>query len=225
MKIYAHRGFSHRYPEATREAYEGAVKAGTDGFECDVRLSKEKVLVCCHDRTTKRIAGVRKVVSRTTAEELKSIAKVITFEELLDLAIMEKKDILVETKHPVIQGAQVEKTLLDLLRRRAHEISGSGIQITVISFSYLAIRRLKKNYPDVAKVIKYSFAALCNKSKKVAVNIEILRKHPGLLRRMKAETIYTWTVNSREDLHWVKSRKIDGVITDRVARAKKVLAS
>lgn len=225
MKIYAHRGFSHRYPEATREAYEGAVKAGADGFECDVRLSKEKVLVCFHDRTTKRIAGVKKVISRTTVDELKSIAKVITFEELLDLAIKEKKDILVETKHPVIQGALVEKVLLELLQRRSHEISASGIQITVISFSYLAIMRLKKNYPDVAKVIKYSFAAIFNRSKKVAVNIEILRKHPGLLRKMKAETIYTWTVNSREDLNWIKKREIDGVITDRVARARRVLAS
>jgi glycerophosphoryl diester phosphodiesterase len=225
MKIYAHRGFSHRYPEATREAYEGAVKAGAGGFECDVRLSKEKVLVCFHDRTTKRIAGVRKVISRTTVDELKSIAKVITFEELLDLAIKEKKDILVETKHPVIQGALVEKVLLELLQRRSHEISASGIQITVISFSYLATMRLKKSYPDVAKVIKYSFAAILNRSNKVAVNIEILRRHPGLLRKMKAETIYTWTVNSREDLNWIKKREIDGVITDRVARAKKVLAS
>ena len=225
MKIYAHRGFSHRYPEATREAYEGAVEAGADGFECDVRLSKEKVLVCFHDRTTKRIAGVKKVISRTTVDELKSIAKVITFEELLDLAIKEKKDILVETKHPVIQGALVEKVLLNLLQRRSHEILASGIQVTIISFSYLAIMRLKKKFPDVAKVIKYSFAAIFNRSKKVAVNIEILRKHPGLLRRMKAETIYTWTVNSREDLNWVKKREIDGVITDRVARARKVLAS
>ena len=225
MKIYAHRGFSHRYPEATREAYEGAVKAGADGFECDVRLSKEKVLVCFHDRTTKRIAGVKKVISRTTVDELKGIAKVITFDELLDLAIKEKKDILVETKHPVIQGALVEKVLLELLQRRSHEISASGIQITVISFFYLAIMRLKKNYPDVAKVIKYSFAAILNRSKKVAVNIEILRKHPGLLRKMKAETIYTWTVNSREDLNWIKKREIDGVITDRVARTRKVLAS
>ena len=225
MKIYAHRGFSHRYPEATREAYEGAVKAGADGFECDVRLSKEKVLVCFHDRTTKRVAGVKKVISGTTVDELKSIAKVITFEELLDLAIKEKKDILVETKHPVIQGALVEKVLLELLQRRSQEISASGIQITVISFSYLAIMRLKKNYPDVAKVIKYSFAAIFNRSKKVAVNIKILRKHPGLLLKMKAETIYTWTVNSREDLNWIKKREIDGVITDRVARARKVLAS
>lgn len=225
MKIYAHRGFSHRYPEATREAYEGAVKAGADGFECDVRLSKEKVLVCFHDRTTKRIAGVRKAISRTRVDELKSIAKVITFEELLDLAIKEKKDILVETKHPVIQGALVEKVLLELLQRRSHEISATGIQITIISFSYLAIIRLKKNYPDVAKVIKYSFAAILNRSKKVAVNIEILRKHPGLLRKMKVETIYTWTVNSREDLNWIKKREIDGVITDRVARARRVLAS
>lgn len=223
MKIYAHRGFSHRYPEGTREAYEGAVKAGADGFECDLRLSKDKVLVCFHDRTTKRIAGVKKVVSRTTTEELRSVAKVITFEELLDLAIKEERDILVETKHPVIYGAQVEKALLELLQRRSGEIATSGIEITAISFSYLAISRLKRSYPDVAKVIKYSLAALFNRNEKVAVNIEILRKHPGLLRRMKAQTIYTWTVNSREDLEWIKGKNIAGVITDRVVRAREYI--
>ena len=38
MKIFAHRGFSHKFPEGSRAAYEGAVNAGADGFECDVRL-------------------------------------------------------------------------------------------------------------------------------------------------------------------------------------------
>jgi glycerophosphoryl diester phosphodiesterase len=94
-----------------------------------------------------------------------------------------------------------------------------------MSFSYLAVRRLKKSYPDVVKVIKYTTAALMNRNKGVAVNIEILRKHPGLLKRMRAETIYVWTVNSREDLRWIKKRNVDGVITDRVLRAEKILRS
>jgi glycerophosphoryl diester phosphodiesterase len=225
MKIFAHRGFSHKFPEASLEAYVGAIEAGADGFECDLRLSKDKVLVCFHDRTTYRVAGVRKFVSRHNVEELRSIANIITFDELLTLAINHRKDILAETKHPVLRGGKVEQELIKTLKVRSKEIQNSGIQITAMSFSYLAVRRLKKSYPHVAKVIKYTFAALVNRYKVVAVNVEILRKHPGLLRRMQAEKIYVWTVNTKEDLRWIKKRNVDGVITDRVIRAKKSLRS
>ena len=52
MKIFAHRGFSHKFPEGSRAAYEGAVNAGADGFECDVRLIRSGEVICFHDRTT-----------------------------------------------------------------------------------------------------------------------------------------------------------------------------
>jgi len=42
---------------------------------------------------------------------------------------------------------------------------------------------------------------------------------------MQAEKIYVWTVNSKEDLRWIKKRNVDGVITDRVIRAEKILRS
>ena len=225
MKIFAHRGFSHKFPEASLEAYVGAIEAGADGFECDLRLSKDNVLVCFHDRTTYRVAGVRKFVSRHNLEELRSIANIITFDELITLAINHRKDILAETKHPVLRGGKVEQELIRTLKVRSKEIQISGIQITAMSFSYLAVRRLKKSYPHVAKVIKYTVAALTNRNKVVAVNVEILRKHPGILRQMKAEKIYAWTVNSKEDQRWIKKRNVDGVITDRVIRAEKILRS
>ncbi|MFM9141832.1 MAG: glycerophosphodiester phosphodiesterase family protein, partial [Actinomycetota bacterium] len=41
MKVFAHRGFSHKYPEATRSAYEGAIEVNADGLECDIRLTKD----------------------------------------------------------------------------------------------------------------------------------------------------------------------------------------
>ena len=225
MKIFAHRGFSHRFPEATLQAYQGAIDAGADGFECDLRLSRDKVLVCFHDRTTKRVGGVKRAVSRQTAAELKKVADVLTFVELLDLAMSAKKDLLVETKHPVRSRGKVEAELLKLLTLKNSQIEQAGIKVTVMSFSYLAVRRAKKSYPDVAKVIKYTVAALFNRQKKVAVNIEILRKHPGLLTRMRASDILVWTVNERKDIAWLQKRSVDGLITDRVARASKMLRS
>ena len=40
---------------------------------------------------------------------------------------------------------------------------------------------------------------------------------------MRAKRIYVWTVNLKEDLKWLKSREIYGVITDRPKRALRIL--
>ena len=127
MKIFAHRGFSARFPEGTRAAYEGAVVAGADGFECDVRLSRDNEVICFHDRTIKRIAGVRKAVARLTAQELHKLVDTITLNELLDIAIEEKKDVLIETKHPVLTAGKIERCVLEILRKRSAEIEEAGI--------------------------------------------------------------------------------------------------
>ena len=223
MKIFAHRGFSARFPEGTRAAYEGAVVAGADGFECDVRLSRDNEVVCFHDRTIKRISGVRKAVSRLTAAELHRLVDTITLNKLLDIAIEEEKDVLIETKHPVLTGGKIERRVLEILDERRSEIEEAGINITVMSFSYLAVRRLRGKYPDIAKVIKYALAARLSREKTVAISVELIEKNPGLLKKLVAHRILVWTVNSSAGLMLLKDKKIDGVITDKPRFARKKL--
>ena len=224
MKIFAHRGFSSEFAEGTRAAYEGAIKAGADGFECDVRLTGDDQLICFHDRTTKRLAGVSKKISRLSVDEIRGLYEVITLSELLDISIGARKDLLIETKHPVWSRGRVESEVIELLHKRQSEIQKAGINVTVMSFSYLAVRRLKAIYPDVAKVMKYSIPALLSRESKVAINIEVLRKFPKIIDRKKSE-IYVWTVNSQDDLNWIKDRNIAGVITDNVKNTREALIS
>lgn len=225
MKIFAHRGYSHKYPEATWLAYEKAVEAGADGFECDVRLSKDKQVVCFHDRTLKRVASRRKAVSRLTAAQLRQFAQVISLEELLELAITEKKDLLIETKHPVRARGKIEKRVIEIVKRKSRMIEQAGIEVTLMSFSYFAVRRMKKRYRKVIKVVKYPFAFFIRPTKDVAIDIDVLKKHPGIIKRMAPNRLYVWTVNSEEDFKWLKKREIYGVITDRPKRARRILLS
>ena len=53
--IIAHRGSSGYKPEMTIPAYELALKQNVDGFETDVRLTKDLELVGIHDRKTGRV--------------------------------------------------------------------------------------------------------------------------------------------------------------------------
>jgi len=176
MKIYAHRGYSEKFPEGSKIAYLEAVKAGADGFECDVRLTKDREIVCFHDRSLRRIAGKGTVISRATLEEIREQTEILTLSELLDIAILHRKDLLIETKHPVASGGAIEKLVVDLLSRRASDIKNSGIEIIIMSFSYMAVWRLRRIYPLVGKVIAYRIGLLFNRTPVIAVNKDLILK-------------------------------------------------
>ena len=223
MKIYAHRGYSQKFPEATRTAYLEAVKAGADGFECDVRLTHDKKIVCFHDRTLKRIAGKSDVISKSSLADLQSKIDVLTLEELLDIAISSQKDLLIETKHPVRSGGEIEMKVVSLLESRKTEIERSGIEIIIMSFSFLAVRRLRKIYPNVMKVIKYRVSLWLNSDSQIAVNKDLVVKRMPRLKKLKAKRVFLWTVNDKVDLQAVKQLVGYNIITDCVARAKREL--
>jgi glycerophosphoryl diester phosphodiesterase len=223
MKIFAHRGFSYKYPEMTRTAYQAAIEAGVDGFECDVRLTKDKKVICFHDANTKRITGDYRFISRSSAQELIEKANAITLEELLIMAIESKKDLLIETKHPVLSGGDVERRTIDLINQHREEIERAAIEVVIISFSYFAVRRARRQGINAAKVIRYGLGALVSRSKEIAIKITTLKRYPFLIRVIKAKRIYVWTVNSKDDLRWLKNTEIYGVITDRPKRARRVL--
>lgn len=206
MKIYAHRGFSSRYPEATRAAYQGAIEVGADGFECDVRLTKDGIAVCFHDRDTKRIAGVKKRVASLTLKELKSITEVMTLEELLELAKSNNKEVLIETKHPVLSGGRIEQKVIEL---------GKSYRFTAMSFSFLAVLRLRRDLDDVALVISHRWRLFYIPTKKVAIDIELLEKSSWARRRLANREILVWTVNDENLAPKLREWKVLGVITDR----------
>lgn len=206
MKIYAHRGFSAKFPEATAAAYEGAIAVGADGLECDVRLTKDAIPICFHDRDTKRIAGVKKRIASLTLEELRGITEVMTLEELLELAARNRKEVLIETKHPVLSGGKVEKLVVKLAKR---------YKFTAMSFSLVAVWRLRKELDDVAYVIAHRWRLLFIPTKKVAIDVELLRKSNWARKRLANREILVWTVNEVSYAKMLREWKVVGVITDR----------
>jgi glycerophosphoryl diester phosphodiesterase len=69
-EVVAHRGASAGAPEHTLAAYRRAAEVGADAVECDVRMTRDGVLVCVHDRQIKHTSNGRGVVSALHLEEL-----------------------------------------------------------------------------------------------------------------------------------------------------------
>ena len=70
VQVVAHRGSSASHAEHTLGAYELALEEGADALECDVRLTRDSVLVCVHDRRIDRVSDGRGVLSTLELAEL-----------------------------------------------------------------------------------------------------------------------------------------------------------
>jgi glycerophosphoryl diester phosphodiesterase len=222
MKIYAHRGSSIEHPELTMAAYKAAIDDGADGFECDVRLSKDNQLILWHDSDMKRIAGNTARIADLTLKQIKDhYRQVMTLEELLLLARDNKKELAIETKHPVPSANAVEKKVMNLLQQEK-----AAADIHVMSFSWLAIENIKKIDPEQKTVAllhdTFSFAMRrFTSAHSIGPGITAFRKKPHL--NQDPRNLFIWTVDDADDMRFCADNGVDVLITNTPSYARSVL--
>jgi glycerophosphoryl diester phosphodiesterase len=222
MKIYAHRGSSIAHPELTMAAYKAAVDEGADGFECDVRITKDNQLVLWHDADMQRVAGNSVRIADSTLKEIKShYPQAITLDELLILARDNKKELAIETKHPVPSGSAVEKNVIDLLSQEK-----PVADIHVMSFSWLALENVRKINPEQKTVAllhdTFSFAMRrFTSAQAIGPGITIFRKKPHL--NQDPRNLFIWTVDDADDMRFCADNGVDVLITNTPSYARSVL--
>ena len=229
MQIYAHRGASADFPESTLAAYEAAVAQGADGFECDIRLTKDAQIICFHDSNTKALTGIDLEIAEIDFKILKSQLKdkftPLLFSDLLDLAIKHKKHLAIETKHPVPTGGQIENSLHQLLNSRADEIKASGINISIMSFSWLATQRnIKSGFAAVYLFVEKLMVNL-NTAGIVGPSLQIIKNNPEFVAQQKSKgrRVFVWTVNDPADVIMCEKLGVDVIMSDNPAQARKAL--
>jgi glycerophosphoryl diester phosphodiesterase len=233
MKIYAHRGASHDFPEMTMVAYENAVKQGADGFECDLRLTKDGIAVLWHDADLKRRANNAAVVHESTYAQLAAIyPQIVTLDQFIDFGITEKKSLLLETKHPVPSRTEIENHVVQKLHKEAKRIEKAGIDITVMSFSWFAVERVKQLEKSIALtyLIRETTPRLSvryTSAHSIGPGIAQLRKKPVLAQQIKSagKKLNVWTVDEPSDIILCRHLGVDNLITNRPAFAREVLAA
>jgi glycerophosphoryl diester phosphodiesterase len=229
-KIYAHRGASVDFPEHTRAAYEAAIHQGADGFECDVRLTKDLIPILWHDPTMERMAGNTGDIAALTFDEIQDrYSQVMLFTDFLELAITFKKDLAIETKHPVPSGRKIETVILEELKRYDSRIVEVGIEISLMSFSWFAIESLSRNQDRntvfLLDGIKGRFLENRSSATTLGPSIEMIKERPEIITFAKenGKRLFVWTVDEASDVEFCAQNGIDVVITNKPAQARKVL--
>lgn len=73
MKICAHRGFHHEYPENTIAAFQAAMEFQADEIEFDLWPTKDKKLLVCHDSTIDRTSSGKGKISDLSSVDLQAL--------------------------------------------------------------------------------------------------------------------------------------------------------
>jgi glycerophosphoryl diester phosphodiesterase len=232
--IIAHRGASGYKPEMTLPAYELALKQNVDGFETDVRLTKDLELVGIHDRKTGRVSNNDLVVSKSTLKELQELdfsdqntkAKVMTIKEFLTLALDAGKSLTltIETKHITKHHGLLELKLNKLLTKFGLEKNqNERVKIVLMSFNPFAVLRFSKLNPLLPRVQlkerNYPLLHLYPNPGNPEIfgpGIELLTEKPNLITKFKEQgkKLFVWTVNSPQDMRFCLERGIDAIITN-----------
>lgn len=245
-QVVAHRGASAEKAEHTLGAYVAALDEGADALECDVRLTADGHLVCVHDRTLRRTAQQRGLVSSMELSELeqldfaawkhpwaelddeapdvdRELDRVLTLRRLLETVADYRRpvELAIETKHPTRYAGLVERRLVDLLD--SFGWAGKESPARVMSFSWVALRRIRRLAPDLRLVYLMDSPLAWARARPISEpdwiagpGIELLQKHPEMVRRIrKAGTeVHVWTVNTRADLDLCLELDVAAVITD-----------
>ena len=203
-------------------AYKAAIDDGADGFECDVRLTKDNQMLLWHDSDMQRIAGNSARIADSSFAEIKRLyPQIMTLEELLVLARDNKKELAIETKHPVPTGSLVEKKIMQLIQQEKQ-----SADIFVMSFSWLALENIRRIDPHQQTVAllhdKYSFAMRRFTSAQViGPGISAFRKKPHL--NQDPRKLFVWTVDNADDMRFCADNGVDVLITNTPSYARSVL--
>ncbi|MEN1895394.1 glycerophosphodiester phosphodiesterase [Staphylococcus nepalensis] len=165
--IFAHRGGMAVMPEYTKLAFDNAINHKIDGFEIDVRLTKDQQLIVFHDAEINRTTNGSGKVAEHTLDELKQLdagyhftdvnglkpyrnhlsAKVLTFDELLKSYPNSLVNVDLKDMPQSSEGKLVPHIIYDIIVR-----NNAQNRVLVTSFHSEQVKRFKKGSNDTIAI-------------------------------------------------------------------------
>lgn len=226
--IFAHRGYSAISPENTMKAFIEAEKAGADGVELDVQMTKDGQLVVIHDEKIDRTTDGIGYVKDLTYHELKKYnagkkfkkwfqnTPIPALEEVFEWMLSNDLKCNIELKNGIIPYVGMEEKVISLIRK--YNLTD---RIIISSFNHYSIVYSYRLAPDIET------APLLSESLYMpwiyAKSIQAKGIHPKYFRGLEdifklsmqnGISVRTYTVNKSPALKRLFSIGCTAVITD-----------
>ena len=234
--IWGHRGASGYAPENTLPAFQMAADMGADGVELDIQMTKDGVIVVCHDETIDRTSTGKGWLKDYTFDELRRLdfsngnaayegTKIPTMEEVLDLLDPTGLTINIELKTGIIFYDRIEEKILELVRRK-----GWQNRVIYSSFNHYTVCRIKELDPSAKVGLLYGDGPIDMPGYGKRLQADALHpafynlQYPNYMEdcRKNGLSVNVWTVNTEKDLLACRDYGVDSVITNYPAKARKL---
>lgn len=232
MIYFAHRGASEKYPENTLLAFDKAIMAGAKAIELDVHKTKDNKLVVIHDEDVKRtfqgqglikdlaLAELNSLKSRDTEYENSKLCRIPTLCQVLELIKPSKAFINIELKTDVIHYENIEKDVIDLIKKYDMEDN-----ILLSSFNHKSLEICKsideniklgvlfhKKIDNIINYAKNLGAYSINPNFYLVDEVLISLAHNNNLK------VFTYTVNKSFIATRLDKIGCDGIFTDNIEK-------
>jgi glycerophosphoryl diester phosphodiesterase len=235
-QIFAHRGFSASFPENTMKAFIEAEKAGADGLEIDVQLTKDCEIVVIHDEKVDRTTNGTGFVKDLTFKELRKYdasyknkkwlkkEPIPAFKELLEWLTTNRLICNVELKNGIFPYKGMEEEVISLIKHFNLED-----RIILSSFNHYSIVHCYQLAPEIETAPLYSEGLFMPWV--YAQSIQSKGIHPKLIAApneiiVKAMengiAVRPYTVNKKKDLQRLFNIGCSALITDDPIKALEI---
>jgi len=214
MHKIGHRGAKGYTAENTLDSFQKAIDMGVDGIELDVHLSLDGKVMVIHDDTLDRTTSHKGFIKDTRTAELE-ILGIPTLESVFEL-VSRKCFINVELK-----TYETAEKVVEIIEHFVNKKKWIYDDFIVSSFDWNALQQVRFMNSEIR------IGVLTSTDLKLALAfakfIKAFSIHPyyHLLSIENAQKmqghdfkVYPWTVNEPEDIIFVKSLQVDGIITD-----------
>ena len=217
-----HRGSKGYVAENTLESINNAISLGVHGIEIDIFKCLSGELVLSHENNLKRLTGKSGQLEKLTLNDLKDFLvagkyKIPTLNDVL-IKIESPLFVNIELKGSDTAGA-TSKIIADFSRRT----SWSKENFIVSSFNWNELKKFRSIDNNTPIGVLVSKSISINEAIEFGKKINAQAIHPNyqLLDEITVKKIknngfktYTWTVNNKDDINFMKKIKVDGIISD-----------
>jgi glycerophosphoryl diester phosphodiesterase len=220
LKI-GHRGACGYVAENTIESIEKAIELGVDGIEIDIFKCKSGELVLFHDQTLSNLVGRPEKIEKLTLEELS--------ECLINnkYSIPTLKKVLEKFKTPLflnieLKGVDTAVSTSNMLNKFISKEKWQESSFIISSFQWKELEKLREVNKTIPIGILIDRKKTINDAIEFAnvINAQAIHPYFRLLNKKNVKKIknnnfkiFTWTVNNKKDIEYIRMLNIDGIIS------------
>ena len=217
-----HRGSKGYIAENTLESINHAILLGVDGIEIDIFKCLSGELVLSHENDLKQLTGKSGQLEKLTLGELKKFLVVGKYKipTLTDVLQTIETPLFVNIELKGLNTAQATSKIITNLSKRT---SWRLENFIISSFNWNELEQFRSIDKNTPVGVLLSNSMSINEAIEFGKKINAQAIHPNFkllnektVKKIKNNgfKIYTWTVNSKDDINYMKKLKVDGIISD-----------